>query len=47
MEVIQPAATGSRGNTDHSTDPAAKDPPLMRDSTSSVADAHVLRIPRW
>ena len=40
MEAIQPAASGSRGNTDHSTDPTAEDPPLTRDSTSSVADAH-------
>ena len=40
MEAIQPAASGFRRYNDHGTDPAAEDPPVTRDNTSSVADVH-------
>ena len=40
MEAMQPVASGSRGNTDHSSELAAEDPPVTGDNTSSVADVH-------
>ena len=40
MEAIQPPASGSRGNTYHSTDSPAEDPTVPRYNTSLVNVAH-------